>query len=343
MYFFILFLLFPFFTYTMEITHSGAQSRKRLACQEVEHDEDQSAAKVARPDYIGLPDLSWDLHYRILGFLANGTGKDEPERLENSSRDIRSLMLVNRAFADYAYDQQLHKFLYKKFTKYTGTFSVKPIVALKTPASRLYLDQVDSMRKRIFELIDKEDGTEFKKLCHENKHAALSAGKKGFTPLMFAVYENYEKAVDILLSLIKNKKWLQEYIDSRVDRDYLEKKDYINIKAEPNSFSISEIYAGQTALNIAAHRGFLPLMKKLISAGAGLNNKDNDEETPLHAAAANNYVKAVQYLLDSGADKNAVNAMGENALDERLAFVRGNEDDPTVILLRKYGMQSIDD
>ena len=48
--------------------------------------------------------------------------------------------------------------------------------------------------------------------------------------------------------------------------------------------------------------------------GASVNCKDKSGHTPLHYASVNNRVKPVQRLLDLGADVNAKNMLGENAI-----------------------------
>jgi hypothetical protein len=59
----------------------------------------------------------------------------------------------------------------------------------------------------------------------------------------------------------------------------------------------------------------LPLVRLLVTHGADIGKADMDSWTPLHAAAANGHVGIVRYLMDRGADTQAVTEDGETALD----------------------------
>ena len=59
----------------------------------------------------------------------------------------------------------------------------------------------------------------------------------------------------------------------------------------------------------------LPLVHLLVTHGADIHKADVDSWTPLHAAAANGHAAIVRYLMDRGADTEAVTEEGETALD----------------------------
>ena len=346
MYFLIIFLVFPSFANAMEDVHQDIPTRKRPA--EVELDQ---SAKVAKNSMFSLLDLGADIHYPIISCLTYAAGKDEAEQLKNASRNIRSLMLVNKAFSRYAHDPKLNKLLIKAFAKRYDQCFLDPVLALKTPAARHFMDELIRARKRIFATIDEENKTElFKKFCFQNIHAALSADERGITPLMFAVHENDENAVNVLLSLVKNKKWLQEYINVQSMSGGCKMQKY---KATISDSSRRFRFAGgQTALHIAAGSGSVSLVQKLIAAGASLSKKDINGDTPLHLTVSDlpreeyikDYVQIAQYLLDAGADKTEVNNFDMNPLESRLDDLFSDEgdkeNDPIVTLLRRYGLQS---
>lgn len=54
---------------------------------------------------------------------------------------------------------------------------------------------------------------------------------------------------------------------------------------------------------------------RLIQAGASVNAKGLDNQTPLHDAAVNGHVKVVKLLVERGADVNAKNMKGKTPLD----------------------------
>ena len=59
---------------------------------------------------------------------------------------------------------------------------------------------------------------------------------------------------------------------------------------------------GDTALHIAAQHGFGQICKLLLAAGAQLNMENNEKQTPLSMAVAFGQLKATQTLLAAGAE-----------------------------------------
>ena len=51
------------------------------------------------------------------------------------------------------------------------------------------------------------------------------------------------------------------------------------------------VCAGWTVLHEACNRGFVSVAQELITAGAAVNAKGLDNETPLHDACVNNHFK----------------------------------------------------
>ncbi|XP_018014578.1 ankyrin repeat domain-containing protein 11, partial [Hyalella azteca] len=72
---------------------------------------------------------------------------------------------------------------------------------------------------------------------------------------------------------------------------------------------------GWTALHEACNRGFVSVAVELINAGASVNAKGLDNETPLHDACVNNHLKLVELLLESGASTSIVNRRGQTPAD----------------------------
>ena len=73
------------------------------------------------------------------------------------------------------------------------------------------------------------------------------------------------------------------------------------------SFCLSEIndsisWAGKTLLHIAAEKGNIQVMDQLIQEGAKIDPRDKDALTPLLRAAIQGKEKAVNLLLEKGAD-----------------------------------------
>ena len=83
------------------------------------------------------------------------------------------------------------------------------------------------------------------------------------------------------------------------------------------------------AIMVASLSGHLVLVKKLYARGAEINPAG---WTPLTYAATNGKTEVARYLLEIGADPNAVSANGTTAL---MMAVRGGHTDTVELLLTK--------
>lgn len=88
---------------------------------------------------------------------------------------------------------------------------------------------------------------------------------------------------------------------------------------------------GNAAVFRAASDGELESMRSLLAAGANVNQREYEGETPLMYAAAAGRTEMVLFLLEMGADINAVSNNGETAL------VRAAGDTATVRALLAKG------
>ena len=70
---------------------------------------------------------------------------------------------------------------------------------------------------------------------------------------------------------------------------------------------------GSTPLHLAATNPDLTAMQALIAAGANVMARDNDGATPLHMAAYSSRAKNTQMLLEAGADPLLKNNQGRDA------------------------------
>ena len=110
---------------------------------------------------------------------------------------------------------------------------------------------------------------------------------------------------------------------------------------------------GNTALMLAAGVGYrdkntkgtetdaLEAVKVALAAGLDLHQKNSRDETPLHGAAFRGADTIVQFLVDQGADLNAVSRQGFTPLDMALGKSVTSQlpvpHDSTVTLLKKLG------
>jgi ankyrin repeat protein len=89
---------------------------------------------------------------------------------------------------------------------------------------------------------------------------------------------------------------------------------------------------GTTALHWAAYNDNLPLVEKLIAAGAEVNAKNEFGSTPMSEAAVRGNVPVLRKLLASGADVESANADGQTAL---MIVARTSNIEAAQLLLRR--------
>lgn len=83
-------------------------------------------------------------------------------------------------------------------------------------------------------------------------------------------------------------------------------------------------YEGRTPLHAAASRGVVPIVKYLIDKGADINAIDDVGVPPLHAAAQSGSLETVKLVVGGGANIRAVDASKQTALHR--AVFGGNRD-----------------
>ncbi|CAF2044051.1 unnamed protein product [Rotaria magnacalcarata] len=71
---------------------------------------------------------------------------------------------------------------------------------------------------------------------------------------------------------------------------------------------------GETIVHIAARKGDIKQLRKVLKAGANVNEGDNAGWTPLHEAVTKNQFKAARLLLKSGANANAPGPEGQTPI-----------------------------
>ncbi|XP_030761203.1 ankyrin repeat domain-containing protein 12 isoform X4 [Sitophilus oryzae] len=89
-------------------------------------------------------------------------------------------------------------------------------------------------------------------------------------------------------------------------------------RADPNVAD----FAGWTPLHEACNHGWYDVAFRLVHAGANVNAKGLDNDTPLHDAVINGHLKLIKLLVEKGADINAKNSKGKTPLDIASASVQ---------------------
>lgn len=96
---------------------------------------------------------------------------------------------------------------------------------------------------------------------------------------------------------------------------------------------------GDDALLLAAFKGYLPVVKLLLAAGAPVNRDQGWQ--PLIYAAFNGQVETMRYLLEQGADVNGVSNNGTTAL--MVAARNGHLEAVKLLLAHKAAPDKIND
>jgi uncharacterized protein len=156
-----------------------------------------------------------------------------------------------------------------------------------------------------------------------DKGANLNArGPRGQTALMWAVSEQHPDVVKILLA---------RGADIHARSDVLSQVMAVPPHGKPE-YNRSIPFGADTALLFAARVGDLASAKLLLGAGANVNDADAWGVSAMLLAAHSGFTEMVEFLLDKGADANAVGP-GFSALHE--AIMR--RDEPMVTALLAHG------
>lgn len=130
--------------------------------------------------------------------------------------------------------------------------------------------------------------TEAMELLLSNGASTEAKGRNGYTPLQYAISLDLEEKARLLL-------------------------DY---NASPNA----QDRCGQMPLHkaIASDKLTLAFIKRLVEAGADIDQKDKNKRSPLYEAAKCNKRDIMHYLVDSGASRE----IGSSGMERRLQWVQ---------------------
>lgn len=108
-------------------------------------------------------------------------------------------------------------------------------------------------------------------------------------------------------------------VDAAIDLGTDGASDWLKVQAQINSEIKTEI---DQKLIKAAEEGLLSMVRFLLDSGADVNAVENNGYTALMNAARKGYVKIVELLLERGADKDKASVDGWTALMNASAFDR---------------------
>ncbi|XP_061388024.1 E3 ubiquitin-protein ligase MIB2-like, partial [Musca vetustissima] len=90
--------------------------------------------------------------------------------------------------------------------------------------------------------------------------------------------------------------------------------DFVKQYLDSHPDHVNVMSGGKASIQVAAHQGFVEIVKLLISKGANVNIVDKEGDSALHYAAFGNQPETMRILLQNGADKNFLNSSHCTAL-----------------------------
>ena len=156
-------------------------------------------------------------------------------------------------------------------------------------------------------LYDSNDPFQRPSFDFDTKNSTTAIGKLAdkLSELFLKRYNSQKKALALGIEVLANKELIE----------LQEKKETLIQEIDPGKNTInyfSSSCGGGTPLHIAAHGGFLNLVKVLIDKGTDVNANDIKRNTPLSLAAQNGHLDAVKYLCEHEADINKANIVGNS-------------------------------
>ena len=97
-----------------------------------------------------------------------------------------------------------------------------------------------------------------------------------------------------------------------------------------------------TALHLAAEDDFSDCVKLLIEAGANVNARNGDDQTPLHVACLSQSIETVELLIKHGADVKAIYRDGRTALHASIVKETSSWDCTRILLECKVDVNQAD-
>ncbi|KAJ8026830.1 Transient receptor potential cation channel subfamily A member 1-like [Holothuria leucospilota] len=139
--------------------------------------------------------------------------------------------------------------------------------------------------------------------------------KDNFTPLLIAASEGHTATIQVLLRYKANISARDKHDKTAIfwaaeEQNFEALQVLLDHEGAKDLIDESDRY-DNTALHIASEKGFLAIIKLLLDRGADVDAKNEDEMTPLHLAAQNGHVQCILEFVKR--DENSVNDEDENS------------------------------
>ena len=157
--------------------------------------------------------------------------------------------------------------------------------------------KIEDAKNVAMRIVNGSDGSESHNGGNNSMMQLASSATRDLRPLLFVRAGESDDFENLIVDFLA-------VVDVPLDRH-----SFISLPtAEAFSYPTS---SGQTLLHLAAFLGFPSLLKFLVKHGVDLDSRDKSGYTALHFAALSNSRECARALLEAGADKEIVNALGK--------------------------------
>jgi uncharacterized protein len=186
--------------------------------------------------------------------------------------------------------------------------------------------------EELFAAIEKGDTAKLRRVLKADPKLAEARNERGVTPLLFALYQGNDKAVEAIRKAAKNLSIFEAAAVGDIKRlkELLETNRSLVESFTPDGFQPLALAAffkqpeavrvlldhdadpdvparndmKVTALHAAAAANDFDIVKMLVDANADVNAQQQGDFTALHAAAQHGNERMAQLLVDNGADSS---------------------------------------
>lgn len=287
-------------------------------------DQEQGGGKrprtleVPAPRVTGFADLPADVRGIILNLLVNAPGRTNSARLQAAAETIRNFMTLNRSMRAFLDNEAVNGYLIRELAqRYSNENLLDATVALHTAAGGRWF--FNWLRTQGSDLVVNSTFDHAKSILAQ---AAGSGDLATITYILRYIPGIVTHNINIALS-------------HAIEHGHMAVVNRLLAIPEININELDDV--GRAPLVTAARFGNIPIIERILAAGAQINSQDRSNDTPLIAAVAEGNLPAVQRLLQvPEIDLNIEDEDGHTALYIALRIQSPNQAQ-IIQLLRERG------
>jgi hypothetical protein len=251
--------------------------------------------EVPEPRVTGFADLPADVRGIILNLLVNAPGRTNGARLQAAAESIRNFMTLNRVMRGYLENDIINGYLIGELAqRYTNGNLLDATLALHTAAGGRWFTNWLRMQGSL--AIDKT-------FDHAKSVLGQAAGSGDLATVSF-ILRFIPGIVGYNINIA---------LTNAIEHGHMAVVDRLLAILDIDANELDDI--GRAPLVTAARFGNIPIIERLLAAGADINFQDSVGFTPLMAAVLQGNIHVVQRLLQvQGINLNSVDDLGYSAL-----------------------------